>query len=79
MALNLVPMTSALITERPRMADNDEEWLTPKQVADLFHVEARTVSRWESQGKLEAARTLGQHRRFRKSDVLALIEEGHKE
>ncbi len=48
--------------------------LTPAQVAALVFVDPKTVSRWERAGKLPAARTPGGHRRFRMSDVQALIE-----
>ena len=43
--------------------------LTPREVADLFGVVPKTVTRWAKAGKLTSIRTLGGHRRFRKSEV----------
>lgn len=47
--------------------------LTPGEVAQLFSVDPKTVSRWASHGKLEAFRTLGGHRRYRAAEVAALL------
>ena len=46
-----------------------EVLLTPREVAELFGVEPKTVTRWAKAGKLTSIRTLGGHRRFRKSEV----------
>jgi excisionase family DNA binding protein len=51
-----------------------EHLMTPTEVAALFHVSPRTVTRWEKAGKLSAIRTLGGHRRFREAEVRALRE-----
>ena len=50
-----------------------EHLLTPADVAALVFVDPKTVSRWASAGKISATRTLGGHRRFRESDVQALL------
>ena len=52
-----------------------DELLTPSEVARLFRVNAKTVSRWEVTGKLPCIRTLGGHRRFRRGDVERAIAE----
>ena len=46
-----------------------EVLLTPAEVAKLFRVDPKTVTRWAKAGKLTSIRTLGGHRRFRKSEV----------
>ena len=46
-----------------------EVLLTPSEVAALFRVDPKTVTRWAKAGKLTSIRTLGGHRRFRKSEV----------
>lgn len=46
-----------------------DELLTPSEVAALFRVNPKTVTRWARSGKLNAIRTLGGHRRFRASEV----------
>jgi excisionase family DNA binding protein len=46
-----------------------ENLLTPAEVAALFRVDPKTVTRWAKAGKLTSIRTLGGHRRFRKSEV----------
>jgi excisionase family DNA binding protein len=47
--------------------------LTPAEVAKLFRVDPKTVTRWAKAGKLTAIRTLGGHRRYRRSEVQSLI------
>jgi excisionase family DNA binding protein len=39
----------------------------------MFRVDPKTVTRWAKAGKLSAIRTLGGHRRFRESEVRALM------
>jgi excisionase family DNA binding protein len=50
-----------------------EVLLTPAEVAKLFRVDPKTVTRWAKAGKLTAIRTLGGHRRYRQSEVNALL------
>ena len=38
--------------------------MTPGEVAKLFHVNPKTVTRWARAGKISSVRTLGGHRRF---------------
>ena len=52
----------------------DADLLTPAEVARLFRVDAKTVSRWATAGKVSEIRTLGGHRRFRASEIYALLE-----
>ena len=47
--------------------------LTPAEVASLFRVDPKTVTRWAKAGKLTSIRTLGGHRRYKESEVKALI------
>jgi len=51
--------------------------LTVSEVAELFGVSAKTVSRWAREGKLASVRTLGGHRRFRESYINSLLDELH--
>ena len=50
-----------------------EVLLTPAEVASLFRVDPKTVTRWAKAGKLTAIRTLGGHRRYRQSEVQNLL------
>lgn len=50
-----------------------EALLTPAEVAALFRVDPKTVTRWARAGKLNSLRTLGGHRRYRESEVRALL------
>ncbi len=52
-----------------------EALLTPSEVAALFRVNPKTVTRWARAGKLNAIRTLGGHRRFRASEIRRCLEE----
>lgn len=51
-----------------------EQLLTPSEVAALFRVDPKTVTRWAKAGKLHSIRTLGGHRRYLASEVHALLE-----
>jgi excisionase family DNA binding protein len=53
-----------------------EALLTPAEVAALFRVDPKTVTRWAKAGKLSSIRTLGGHRRYRESEVRALLSGG---
>jgi len=48
---------------------NAERLLTPGEVAALFRVDPKTVTRWASAGRIGSIRTPGGHRRFRESEV----------
>ncbi len=50
-----------------------ESLLTPSEVATLFRVDPKTVTRWAQAGKLSSIRTLGGHRRYRESEVRDLL------
>lgn len=50
-----------------------EALLTPAEVASLFRVDPKTVTRWASAGRINSIRTPGGHRRFRESEVRALL------
>lgn len=50
-----------------------EPLLTPAEVARMFHVDPKTVTRWASSGKIRSVRTPGNHRRFYESDIRALL------
>lgn len=50
-----------------------ENLLTPAEVAQMFRVDPKTVTRWAKSGKLTSIRTLGGHRRYRESEVRSLL------
>jgi excisionase family DNA binding protein len=54
-------------------AVDTEALLTPAEVAALFRVDPKTVTRWANMGKLTSLRTLGGHRRYRESEVTRLL------
>jgi excisionase family DNA binding protein len=54
-------------------AVDGEALLTPAEVAALFRVDPKTVTRWARAGKLASLRTLGGHRRYRESEVRGLL------
>ncbi|MBW8732092.1 MAG: helix-turn-helix domain-containing protein [Terrabacter sp.] len=51
-----------------------ERLLTPAEVATIFRVDPKTVSRWARAGRLHALRTLGGHRRYPESEIWALVD-----
>jgi excisionase family DNA binding protein len=70
-------MRELSITERFAMTaitvGGQDTLLTPGQVAAMFHVDPKTVTRWAHAGRLGSLRTPGGHRRFRESEVLQLL------
>jgi excisionase family DNA binding protein len=54
-------------------ANGRDRLLTPGEVATLFRVDPKTVTRWASAGRIGSIRTPGGHRRFRESEVRALL------
>lgn len=65
---------------RPRRPEgprpNTDGLLTPAEVAALFRVDPKTVTRWAKAGRVSSIRTPGGHRRFRESEVRAMLEGG---
>jgi len=47
--------------------------MTPAEVAALFRVDPKTVTRWADSGRLSAVRTLGGHRRYLQNEVAQLL------
>ena len=56
------------------MADYDK-LLTPGEVAVMFRVNPKTVTRWARAGRISAVRTLGGHRRFNEAEIRRFLEE----
>lgn len=56
-------------------AQDGERLLTPGEVAALFRVDPKTVTRWAVAGRIGSLRTPGGHRRFRETEVRALLRE----
>jgi len=59
-----------MVEQSPR-----DDLLTPAEVAALFRVNPKTVTRWARAGKITAIRTLGGHRRFRASEIKRCLEQ----
>ena len=58
------------MTSRPAEVD---ALLTPAEVAALFRVDPKTVTRWAQMGKLSSVRTLSGHRRYRAAEIQDLL------
>jgi excisionase family DNA binding protein len=56
----------------PRQSES-EALLTPSEVAALFRVDPKTVTRWAKAGKISSIKTLGGHRRYREVEVRRLL------
>jgi excisionase family DNA binding protein len=60
----------------PTVETNEpEELLTPSEVAAMFRVNPKTVTRWARAGRISYIKTLGGHRRFKASEIRRLLEE----
>jgi len=53
----------------------EHELLTPSEVAVMFRVNPKTVTRWARAGRISAIRTIGGHRRFRASEIQRFLDE----
>lgn len=51
-----------------------ERLLSPREVADLFRVDPKTVTRWAQSGRISSVRTLGGHRRYREAEIRAHLD-----
>jgi excisionase family DNA binding protein len=60
-------------TETSARRVDPESLLTPAEVAMMFRVDPKTVTRWAKAGKLTSIRTLGGHRRYREVEVRDLL------
>jgi excisionase family DNA binding protein len=60
---------ATIVVEEP----GPEPLLTPAEVATMFRVDPKTVTRWADAGKLTSTRTPGGHRRYKESEVRALL------
>ena len=63
----------------PNTIQPPETLLTPSEVAAIFRVDPKTVTRWAKVGKLSSIRTLGGHRRFREEEVHALLAQAQEQ
>ena len=59
--------------------DDNEELLTPQEVAQMFRVDPKTVTRWAKDGKISCLRTLGGVRRYRAKEIRALLSDNDRE
>jgi excisionase family DNA binding protein len=67
-------MSQSSFSNSPLSISGQENLLTPSEVAALFRVDPKTVTRWAKAGKLTSIRTLGGHRRYKESEVKALLK-----
>ncbi len=65
------------IQSRPMATDHDygagDDLLGTAESAKLIGVSVRTLYRYEDQGRITSVRTPGGHRRYRRSEVEALL------
>jgi excisionase family DNA binding protein len=65
---------ATFVRRKEGVVDTGDRLLTPGEVAALFRVDPKTVTRWAAAGRISSIRTPGGHRRFRESEVRALLE-----
>jgi excisionase family DNA binding protein len=56
-------------------SNHPETLLTPSEVASIFGVNPKTVTRWARAGRISSIKTLGGHRRYRASEIRRLLDE----
>lgn len=72
---SLAEVAEAVVANSGLMPTTDPEaLLKPAEVAAMFRVDPKTITRWAKAGQLTAIRTLGGHRRYLHSEVTRLLE-----
>ena len=72
--VTIAPARAPAAHRSPRYQPAEAEpLLTPAEVAVMFRCDPKTVTRWAKAGKLTSIRTLGGHRRYRETEVRALL------
>jgi excisionase family DNA binding protein len=51
----------------------DDDLLRPREVAEIFGVRTTTIARWARDGILTALATPGGHRRYRRTEINAIL------
>jgi excisionase family DNA binding protein len=62
-------------TQRAHIVTAEDDWITRTEAAALLRVAPRTFDRWRLEGRITRYVTPGSHPRYRRADVLALLEE----
>jgi excisionase family DNA binding protein len=71
--LQLTPNRNLLVQIEP---SPEEKLMTPREVAAILRVDPKTVTRWADTATLTAIRTPGGQRRYRESELRALLSGG---
>ena len=72
---DVAEVTEAVLAKPDLIEPQRHTLLTPAEVASMFRVDPKTITRWARAGQLNAVRTLGGHRRYRYHEVTRLLEE----
>jgi excisionase family DNA binding protein len=51
--------------------------MTPREVAVLFNVDTRTITRWAKAGKIKSVKTPGGHRRYVRAEMMEVLKGVH--
>ena len=57
------------------MKETHDRLLTPAEVAAMFRVDPKTVTRWAVAGRIGSVRTPGGHHRFRESELRHILHD----
>lgn len=63
-------------TRAQLMEMDDDAYLLPGEVAELFRVDPKTITRWAKADKIPHIRTLGGHTRYRLGTIKELLSGG---
>lgn len=67
-------MKARISGELVRPAKTMPNLMTPGEVAKIFRVDPKTVTRWATAGKLRFTRTPGGHVRFYREEIMEMAE-----
>lgn len=62
------------MSDEDRLLNSEDRLLTPSEVAVMFRVDPRTVTRWAKANKITSIRTLGGHRRYREAEIRRILQ-----
>lgn len=63
------------MSETADHASSEDNWLYPAEAAALFPASTRALRTWAKAGLISSHRTPGGHRRYRETEVRALVAE----
>lgn len=69
------PKGYGIVRSSEQTRQPEDDYITPGEAARRLHVSPKTINRWANEGRIACIVTLGGHRRFRREDVAAALQQ----